>query len=224
MNNNLENKDILSDDILLVIDKVLETCPNVVFGGSIALCGVGLLNRKISDIDLFFPDKDSLVKSGIFSLMNTSDELKSEDVYYNDITDVNGNIIKRIGISVGNVHVCCFIVSSEDLKCSILKFNRNGKEYSLNIQNASNAIEAKKSYSSKTNKHKEDLKHIYDVLNKHFSPNNNDELIEKYIIETLSNNVTVDDGVSGSPYAVHRFSFVDIAKSVVSYIQKLKNS
>ena len=53
--NNLENKDILSDNVLSGIDYILEKCPDVIFGGSIALNAVGLLNRKISDIDLFFP-------------------------------------------------------------------------------------------------------------------------------------------------------------------------
>jgi hypothetical protein len=54
MKNNLENKQILSDDILNAIDLIIKKTPHAVFGGSIALNAVGLINRKISDIDLFF--------------------------------------------------------------------------------------------------------------------------------------------------------------------------
>ena len=58
--NNLENKNILSEDIIEAIDIILLNTPSAVFGGSITLCAVGLLKRKINDIDLFFPIGESL--------------------------------------------------------------------------------------------------------------------------------------------------------------------
>ena len=53
--NNLDNSEILSDEIVNAIDLIITQIPDVIFGGSIALNAVGLLNRKVSDIDVFFP-------------------------------------------------------------------------------------------------------------------------------------------------------------------------
>ena len=51
--NNLENKYILSEELIDAIDRILEKVPHVVVGGSIALNAVGLISRKINDIDIF---------------------------------------------------------------------------------------------------------------------------------------------------------------------------
>src|SRR5690242_1416682 len=68
--NNLENENVLSSEILNAIDLVINNCPNAVFGGSIALNAVGLINRKVSDIDLFFEESESLTKNSFLSVQN----------------------------------------------------------------------------------------------------------------------------------------------------------
>ena len=62
MTNNLESKEVLSAEILNAIDLIIKHTPNAVFGGSIALNAVGLINRKVSDIDLFFHLNENLTK------------------------------------------------------------------------------------------------------------------------------------------------------------------
>ena len=70
MKNNLENKQILSDDILNAIDLIIKKTPHAVFGGSIALNAIGLINRKISDIDLFFSLNENLARNSFLSIEN----------------------------------------------------------------------------------------------------------------------------------------------------------
>jgi len=65
---NLENKEILSDEILNAISLIIKQTPNVVFGGSIALNAIELINRPISDIDLFFGMNESLSQNGYLSV------------------------------------------------------------------------------------------------------------------------------------------------------------
>ena len=84
MANNLENKEVLSDEILNAIDLIIKLIINAVFGGSIVLNAVGLINRKVLDIDLFFHLDESLVKNG-FLLIETDGQILSDTV-----TNVNG--------------------------------------------------------------------------------------------------------------------------------------
>lgn len=155
---NLENKEILSDEIFKAITLIIKETPNVVFGGSIALNAIGLINRPISDIDLFFGMNESLYKNGYLSVGRIG-EITSDTV-----TNTNGIEIQRTGAKIAGVKTCCFKVSDEELQYSKHKFTRNGKEYTIRIQNVNYAIEAKKSYSSKTPKHKTDLEAISNVL------------------------------------------------------------
>ena len=155
---NLENKEILSDEILNAISLIIKKTPNVVFGGSIALNAIGLINRPISDIDLFFGINESLSKNGYLSV-ETIGEITS-----NTVTNTNGIEIQRTGAKIAGVKTCCFKVSDEELQCSKHKFARNGIEFTIYIQNVNYAIEAKKSYSSRNTKHKTDLETISNVL------------------------------------------------------------
>ena len=155
---NLENKEILSDEIFNAISLIIKQAPNVVFGGSIALNAVGLINRPISDIDLFFGMNESLSKNGYLSV-ETIGEITSDTV-----TNTNGIEIQRTGAKIAGVKTCCFKVSNEELQCSKHKFTRNETEFTICIQNVNYAIEAKKSYSSRNPKHKSDLETISNVL------------------------------------------------------------
>jgi hypothetical protein len=158
MVNNLENKEVLSDEILNAIDLIIKYTPNVVFGGSIALNAVGLINRKVSDIDLFFPFNDSLQKNG-FLLIKNDGQILSDTV-----TNVNGVEIQRTGAIIGGVKTCCFKVSNEELQHSKIEFL--GRK--ICVQNVNYAIMAKMTYADRNNKHKEDLKQINKTLDNFF--------------------------------------------------------
>ncbi len=155
--NNLYNSEILSDEIVSAIDLIIAQIPDAVFGGSIALNGVGLLNRKISDIDVFFHFNQSLSKNGFTQIPTT-------EILSDTVTDTNGNQIQRTGLKVGGVKVCAFKVGLDELQCSTITFTRNDKSRKINIQNVNYAIQAKMAYSSKTQKHKDDLNSMDEVL------------------------------------------------------------
>jgi hypothetical protein len=163
--NNLENKEILSDEIFNAIVLIVKEIPDAVFGGSIALNAIGLINRPISDIDLFFSRSTSLTQNGYLSNLHTGtiEEITSETV-----TDINGVDIQRTGAKIAGVKTCCFKVSDERLQCSKHKITREGNELTICIQNVNYAIEAKKTYSSRNPKHKPDLETIYNELNSIF--------------------------------------------------------
>ena len=154
---NLENKEILSDEILNAIDLITASCPDAVFGGSIALNAIGLINRQISDIDLFFSNRQSLSKHGFLQIIKG--EITSDTV-----TNTNGNEIQRTAAKIEGVKTCCFSVDNEELQHSKYIFNRNGKEFKIYIQNVNYAIEAKKAYSKRNPKHQNDLKSIESFL------------------------------------------------------------
>jgi hypothetical protein len=156
--NNLDNSEILSDEIVSAIDTIIAQIPDAIFGGSIALNGVGLLNRKISDIDVFFGYWQSLSKNGFTQLPTT--EFLSDTV-----TNINGKEIQRTGLKINGVKVCAFKVDNEELQCSSVSFIRNEKTRTIKIQNVNYAIQAKIAYSSKTQKHKDDLSTMDGVLN-----------------------------------------------------------
>ena len=102
--NNLENKYILSEELIDAIDRILEKVPHVVFGGSIALNAVGLISRKINDIDIFLPMNENFKE---FISIGALDEMTSDTV-----TDMNGKEIQRVGAKINDVKVCCFKVGA----------------------------------------------------------------------------------------------------------------
>jgi len=158
MKNNLEGKEILSEEMLAAIDKIIKYAPTAVFGGSIALNAVGLINRKVSDIDLFFHLNESLTKNGFLSI-NEGVQVLSDTV-----TNMNGLEIQRTGAKIEGVKACCFKVPDEELQHSVVEFL--GRK--IRIQNVNHAIAAKMTYADKNNKHKEDLKEIQKNLQKYF--------------------------------------------------------
>jgi hypothetical protein len=159
--NNLENPEILNDEILHSIELITERCPHAVFGGSIALNAVGLLNRKICDIDVFFDENTALTKHGFISIPETQWEGFLSDT----VTDTNGKLVHRTGLKIGGTKVCAFKVDKEELQHSIFKFKRNEKTYELKIQNVNFAIAAKIAYYYKKEKHELDINHINELFN-----------------------------------------------------------
>jgi len=156
--NNLENRKILSIEMLEVIDKIIATCPTVVFGGSIALNAVGLLNREIHDIDLLFPKHFSL--SDLLNSNNISNSELISDMEF----DVNGKPLQRTGIKLDNINCCVFKISDEELKSSIVKFDNR----TINIQNVNYVIDIKRRYADKVPKHKDDIFNIDKEIEKLF--------------------------------------------------------
>lgn len=166
---NLDNSEILSDQIVSAIDLIIAQIPDAVFGGSIALNGVGLLNRKISDIDVFFVFGQSLSKNGFTQIPTT-------EILSDTVTDTNGNLIQRTGLRVNGVKICAFKVNPKELQCSTITFVRDDKVRKINIQNVNYAIQAKIAYTAKNPKHKEDLQIINTVLEKITNIDDNDQL------------------------------------------------
>ena len=70
MKNNLEDKEILSPELLQVIDVILAKSPRIVFGGSIVLNALGFIERPIKDIDLFIHDYESTVDYKLTDLIS----------------------------------------------------------------------------------------------------------------------------------------------------------
>jgi hypothetical protein len=152
MCNNLENKEILSSEIISVIDIIMECLPEAIFGGSIGLNAVGLLNRKINDIDLFLPIETSSYKL----LKGYNRDYNENEIFSETVTDIDGTLIKRTGLKINGIKVCCFQVKKEMLQHFVTEFL--GRK--IKIQNVNYAIQAKKLYSLKNDKHKKDLEEI----------------------------------------------------------------
>lgn len=146
---NLENKEILSDDVLFAIDRITKAHPEAVFGGSLALNAVGLLNRKIKDIDVFF-HRDTLVSPCLFD--SEPSKYPSEQV-----EEIDETTIAHHGLTIDDIGVCVFMVDDKLLLSTPIEFL--GRK--INIQNVNYAIMAKLSYESKGYvKHKDDLEKI----------------------------------------------------------------
>ena len=156
--NNLENREILSEEILAAMDLIIMNVPDAIFGGSIALNAVGLITRRISDIDLFFNECDSLAKNGFLTCGMIS------EVMSDTVTNTNGKPIQRTGTKINNIRVCVFKVEELELQHSIFEFS--GRR--IKIQNINVAIQAKIAYSEKNQKHQNDLIKINDTINELF--------------------------------------------------------
>lgn len=157
--NNLENLEILSDEIFTAIVLIQQRCPEAVFGGSIALNAVGLLTRKIKDIDLFFDDKYTYkFKEGFLTIPTT-------EVLSDTVMDTNGKQIQRTALKVNGVNVCGFKVNGEELQHSRMTIYRNDVAVTLKIQNVNYAIQAKIAYRFKNEKHQTDLAIINQTFN-----------------------------------------------------------
>ena len=141
MNNNLEDPKILDTTLLFAIDEIVRLYPDAVFGGSIALNAVGLLNRRIGDVDVMIAASK---KDSAFALYSA---LKNETADANlnasdSIMEVNDEPIHHIGGKLCGVSVCLFVIPK--LNYSEFRFfNRV-----IKIQNVNDAILTKQAYAS----------------------------------------------------------------------------
>jgi hypothetical protein len=151
--NALEDSEILSPEILAAIDILLRNAgEGVVFGGSIALNAVGLIRRPIKDIDVMVHEGQSIGGFNLTQFVQATEEVKDIS---ETTTDVNGDIITRVGAKINDVRICIF-------KLPVLTFSQfkfSGRM--IKIQNVNEAIIAKRAYSKF--EYKSQVKHIQDV-------------------------------------------------------------
>lgn len=162
-----KDEEIASQEMLEAIYFILEKIPSAIFGGSIALHSVGLLERKISDIDLIFSQNEDFRFEDIFT---TSKDFPVASEHLED-GDFNLMNITVTGVYTKNIKTCLFRVPDEMLQYSEMDFF--GRK--IKVQNVNHAILIKNKYSQKNiKKHIDDLKVIKKKLKKSFS--NNDDL------------------------------------------------
>ena len=185
---NLNNK-ILSPEIKDLILKLNNEFPDIVFGGSIALNAVGLIERKIGDIDIFVHEEHKILESSYVLDYKSSENQRVKDKkneqpknvfdYFSkqaefgemkangDVFSENGLCTLRTGIIIDNIKVCIFEVQNEDeLKSFRFKIDDSNE---INLQNIFHAIKTKclyvrKSFSPNLDKHLSDLSEIYREL------------------------------------------------------------
>jgi hypothetical protein len=154
MKNYLEDKEILSSELLKAIDELLLNSTDIVFGGSIALNAVGVIKRPIKDIDLMTLKRFPLNHYGLINYIQKNESKEASET----TTDVNGVDIIRVPAKVKNINVCIFKVEN----ISFSEFIFLGRK--IKIQNINEAILAKRAYSEKPFKscvkHKRDIKEI----------------------------------------------------------------
>ena len=144
----------LSEELKSAIKEIATNCPDVVFGGSIALNAFGLLDRPVHDIDIFVSDMHGLNNVNLLSIITDPNALSST------VTDMHGKAIKRVGFKFMGVSVCVFKVDNEQLDSTKILFDN----VTLNIQIPIHAFLAKMQYKDKDKKHADDLIHMVSQL------------------------------------------------------------
>lgn len=153
MINYLEEKAIISEQIIGGIDELLSRSKEIVFGGSIALNAVGLIKRQVKDIDIFTHCAWKLNHYNLLSLVCPTSDVKDIS---ETATDVNGEQIRRVGAKINGINVCIFILNKPP---QFSEFKFLGR--TIKIQNVNDAILAKRAYSemnlASCDKHRQDL-------------------------------------------------------------------
>lgn len=130
--------------------------PDIVFGGSLSLKALKLLDREPKDIDIFVPANYSISK------LRNSFTLEETETASETTTDIDGVEIKRIGLKLNGIKVCVFFV--EDNSYSNVRY----EGIKIKVQSCNSTIQAKKAYirngAGDIDKHKEDLKTIAEKL------------------------------------------------------------
>lgn len=183
--NNLENKKILSDKMLKVVKQLSSEFPNIVFGGSIGLNAVGLIERNIGDIDVFVDENHKILSSKYFNFDEVKESQKEnlDDSKYKskidklfdldslesfctkqkqtdvESPDADDSQTFRSSIVINNVKVCVFKTSNEEL---LKSFKFKLEDFEINLQHIQHAIKMKVKYVKKL-KGENRLKHINDL-------------------------------------------------------------
>ncbi len=159
MRNHLEEKEILSEEILYAIDQLLLLSKDIVFGGSIALNAVGVIDRPVHDIDLMTLSSSSLNFYNLLQLVCATKDVKEIS---ETVTDVNGEQVIRVGAKIKDINICIFKLK----KLNFSEFKFSGR--TIKIQNINDAILAKRCYSQKNvssaGKHLHDVKAFEETI------------------------------------------------------------
>lgn len=187
--NYLENENILDNHMFSTIKIIQNKFPDVIFGGSISLSAVGLLNRPIADIDCFVSDSgkrnDYLYLRELIKpyykepkpkqtkSMHTGVLTDDLDIFFKDqfvqnymkvsetVNYIDGKIVSRYGGYFNDVKFCVFRVPEEFMLHSIVKVYNT----KIKIQNINMCILAKQSFAHKNMKHQKDLQQVHDIIN-----------------------------------------------------------
>lgn len=169
--NNLDNPDILSDELLSIIRRISEIKGDIIYGGSIALNAMGVLSRKVHDIDLCVNNHREYksIISELAPLSNDGNET------YDSVTIIDGLIISRYGLTIknGQIKLCVFICPMSFLSYSTCYITRHNIKTPIKVQHINYAIEAKRAYLDIDQKHNNDLSEISYNLNYLFNTNDN---------------------------------------------------
>lgn len=152
----ITDKHILTDEHLIAIDLILDNCPTVIFGGSLVLNAVGLLDRPVHDLDLIFPETDSFFTNGFFKISDLSD-CKSDG-----IVDRYGKDLRRLGGKICGIDVCCFRIPLIELE--FFQYDLMGRL--INMHSVKHILLAKKRFARRTPKHRDD----FDYITKMYKP------------------------------------------------------
>ncbi len=163
--NLLDNEAIIPKKIKDVMLKIIEAHPPVVFCGSIALNALGLLDRPVSDIDIAILDEISWNKCLISKIDGLSVYPLSN--FSITTTDIDGNDIQRMSVTIDDIKVCIFKLPIEQLECvevymfSEIKSKTSSiteiRQVRLGIQLPKYAIRSKENYADKDQKHFNDM-------------------------------------------------------------------
>lgn len=137
-------------EIQKAVAYITECHHSPLFGGSIALKALGLMDRDISDIDLVFP----WVAKGEIDLFFIDPKAEFDG---GESLDIEG--VHRLPTKINKIKACCFYVPKNMLQSIPVTF----EGMQINVQDPYWIIDAKISYSWHP-KHEKDLFSIWEKL------------------------------------------------------------
>jgi len=150
--NPLENPEYITTELKDIVLRLIKaTGNNIVFGGSFALCAVGLLKRKVKDLDIIIPKNMSIENLNLQDFTSEDYNGCSSDV----ALDSNGDEITKIVLKIDETNIDIFKVGK--FTYSIVNFFGTD----IKIQNVNEVILIKQMYVAKGLPSSQ--KHILDI-------------------------------------------------------------
>lgn len=156
----------VNEDILEVMDMLLLVNPSIIFGRSIVLNQLCLINREIHDIDIFLYSPIIDQRSFRRLLPTYFHHDVQGNIFIGSIHPINLDLherMLRVSISINEINICVFITNNTRRLSYSTHMLDNNKYYRL--QSVNLAIEAKLSYPSHIAKHQDDLASVTNILN-----------------------------------------------------------
>lgn len=154
MANYIGNPNIVSDGIYMTMKAIARLMPHAHFGGSISLVAHGLINRKVSDIDIVVPIDTQIPSEFLNAQHDVDNEIGSDTV-----REIDGTEIRRVGIKLYGIKICVFKVELSKIYGTVMKVKRHGSDFfdSFKIQDVNTTLYYKNLFSSSNPKHKKDM-------------------------------------------------------------------